>query len=125
MDALVLGANHFAAAASWLRVDQDEVVAVNSIQRWSSMTAGTWLRRRRVARTEEEEEEDFFFSPWPKRYGRPGRLLGQVRWSGSVGFGPGKSFPLFSVLFLILFLFLFCVLNSNLIFNSVLHRFWI
>jgi hypothetical protein len=89
MDALVLGANHFAAAASWLGVDQDEVMAVNSVPRWSSMTAGTWLRRRRVAGTE-EEEEDFFFSPWPKRYGRSGRLLGQARWAGSVGFGPGK-----------------------------------
>jgi hypothetical protein len=102
MDALVLGMNHFAAAASWLRVDQDEVVAVNSIQRWSSMMAGTWLCRRRVAGTE-EEEDFFFFSPWPKRYGRLGRLLGQARWADSVGFSPGKSFPLFFVLFLFLF----------------------
>jgi hypothetical protein len=85
-----------------MRRDENEDVAVNGARRWSSMAAGTWPRRRRVAGIE-EEEEDFFFSPWPKRYGRPGRLLGQAKWAGSVGFGPGKSFPLFSVLFLFLF----------------------
>jgi hypothetical protein len=77
----ILGMNLFAVAASRLGVDQDEVVAVNSAQRWSSMAAGTWLRRRRVTGT--EEEEDFFFSPWPKRYGRPGQLLGQARWAAA------------------------------------------
>jgi hypothetical protein len=40
----ILGTNLFAVAASRLRVDQDEVVAVNSAQRWSSMAARTWLR---------------------------------------------------------------------------------
>jgi hypothetical protein len=78
----ILGMNLFAVAASRLGVDQDEVVAVNSAQRWSSMVAGTWLRRRHVA-GREEEEEDFFFSPWPKRYGRLGRLLGQARWAAA------------------------------------------
>jgi hypothetical protein len=67
-------------------MDQTEYVVVNGFRRWSAEAAGTWPRRRRVAGTEEEEEE-FFFSPWSKRYGRPGRLLGQAKWAGSVGFG--------------------------------------
>jgi hypothetical protein len=83
-------------------MDQTEYVVVNGFRRRSAEAAGMWPRRRRVTGTE-EEEEDFFFSPWPKRYGRPGRLLSQAKWVGSVGFGPGKSFPLFSVLFLFLF----------------------
>jgi hypothetical protein len=83
MDALVLGANHFAAAASWLGVDQDEVVAVNSVQRWSSMTTGTWLRHRAVDPRREEEDDG---SPLPcgsrlaakYRNGMPSGL----RWTG-------------------------------------------
>jgi hypothetical protein len=65
-------------------MDQTEYVVVNGFRRRSAEAAGTWPRRRRVAETEEEEE--FFFSPWSKRYGRPGRLPGQAKWAGSVGF---------------------------------------
>jgi hypothetical protein len=100
-------------------MDQTEYVMVNGFQQRSAEAAGTWPRRRRVAGTEEEEEE-FFFSPWPKRYGRPGRLLGQAKWAGSVGFGLVSVSFIFSASYSFS-IFYFSVLNSNLIFNSVLQ----